>query len=171
MDRPLLTQDTSNRYGLITSHLVKMKGTNIGQTLAEPIQTVTAGGLHFGEVRAFLLKYYGTGEGQGLSEPLHTVVSRDRYGLVTVYGQDYKIIDIGLRMLQPHELFAAQGFPADYITSHIIKQDGKRKRLSKAAQVSLCGNSVPPVLAEVLVRANLPELYAGGLRESKYQSQ
>lgn len=152
LNRPLLTQDTSNRYGLVTSHLVKMKGTNIGQPVTEPMQTVTAGGLHFGEVRAFLLKYYGNGGDQSLDEPLHTVVSRDRYGLVTVRGEDYQIVDIGLRMLQPHELFAAQGFPADYI----IDRNGKK--ITKSEQVSKCGNAVPPAFAEVLVRSNLPEL-------------
>lgn len=154
LNRPLLTQDTSNRYGLVTSHLVKMKGTNIGQPVTEPMQTVTAGGLHFGEVRVFLLKYYCNGGDQGLDEPLHTVVSRDRYGLVTVRGEDYQIVDIGLRMLQPHELFAAQGFPADYI----IDRDDQGNRFSKAQQVALCGNSVPPDLARVLVESNLPEM-------------
>ena len=131
-----------------------MKGTNIGQPVTEPMQTVTAGGLHFGEVRVFLLKYYCNGGDQGLDEPLHTVVSRDRYGLVTVRGEDYQIVDIGLRMLQPHELFAAQGFPADYI----IDRDDQGNRFSKAQQVALCGNSVPPDLARVLVESNLPEM-------------
>lgn len=151
IDKPLLTQDTSNRYGLVTSHLIKMKGTNIGQPVTEPIQTVTAGGLHFGEVRGFLMKYYGNGEGQELSKPLHTVVSRDKYGLVTVYGQDYRIADIGLRMLQPHELFAAQGFPAGYI----IDRDENGKKFTKSEQVAKCGNAVPPPIAEALVRVNL----------------
>ncbi len=154
LNRPLLTQDTSNRYGLVTSHLVKMKGTNIGQPVTEPMQTVTAGGLHFGEVRVFLLKYYGNGGDQGLDEPLHTVVSRDRYGLVTVRGEDYQIVDIGLRMLQPHELFAAQGFPADYI----IDRDENGKKITKSEQASKCGNAVPPQFAEALVRANLPDM-------------
>ena len=153
-DRPLLTQDSSNRYGLVTSHLIKMKGTNIGQLVIDPLQTVTAGGLHFGEVRAFLLKYYGTGEGQSLNEPLHTVVSRDRYGLVTIHGQEYQIVDIGMRMLQPHELFAAQGFPADYV----IDRDENGKKFTKSAQVAKCGNAVPPAFAEALVRSNLPKL-------------
>jgi DNA (cytosine-5)-methyltransferase 1 len=154
LDRPILTLDTSNRYALITSHLVKMKGTNIGQPVTEPIQTITAGGNHFAEVRAFLIKYYGAGTGQECTDPLHTIPTKDRFGLVTVYGQDYHIIDIGMRMLEPHELFAAQGFPSEYI----IDQDAEGKSYPKSAQVARCGNSVPPPFAEHLVKANLPEL-------------
>jgi len=192
LDRPLLTQDTSNRYGLVTahiarhfgesvgseldkpigtvtaggggksavvtSHLVKMRGTNIGQPVTGPLQTITAGGLHFGEVRAFLLKYYGSADnGQNLGEPLHTITTKDRFGLVTIHGVDYQIVDIGMRMLEPHELFAAQGFPPNYI----IDVDADGVRYPKSAQVARCGNAVPPPFAEALVRANLPELCTG----------
>lgn len=154
LDRPMLTLDTSNRYALVTSHLIKMKGTNIGQPVTEPIQTITAGGLHFGEVRAFLIKYYGAGIGQECTEPLHTIPTKDRFGLITIHGQDYQIVDIGMRMLEPHELFAAQGFPEEYI----INRDADGKQYPKKEQVARCGNSVPPPFAEHLVRANLPEL-------------
>lgn len=154
----LPTVTTKDHNALVTSHLIKLRGTcQHVQAVTSPMPTITAGGLHVGEVRAFLLKYYGASTGQACDEPLHTITSKHCFGLVTVHGQDYQIVDIGMRMLEPHELFAAQGFPVDYNTSY-IKRDGKRKRLSKAAQVSLCGNSVPPVLAEVLVKANLPEL-------------
>lgn len=84
LDRPLLTQDTSNRYGLVTSHLVKLKNTNIGQKVNQPLQAITSGGNHFGEVKAFLMAYYGTSIGSKLNAPLPTVVSRDRFGLVAV---------------------------------------------------------------------------------------
>ncbi len=69
----------------------------------------------FGLVSAFLTKYYGSDVGQSLGDPLRTITTKDRFGLVTVRGEDYKITDIGMRMLQPHELFAAQGFPSNYI--------------------------------------------------------
>ncbi len=155
LDRPVLTVDTSNRYALVTSHLIKMYGTNTGQPVDEPLHTVTAGGFKFGEVRAFIAKYYGSADhGQDLNEPLHTVTSKARFGLVTVHGQDYHIIDIGMRMLEPRELFDAQGFPKSYA----IERDYKGRRYSKAEQVARCGNAVPPQLPEALVRANLPEL-------------
>ena len=154
LDRPLLTIDTNPRYSLIISHLVKMKGTNLGQPVTDPVQTITAGGLHFGEVRTFLLKYNGASIGQNCDEPLQTITSKHRFGLVTVHGQDYQIVDIGLRMLQPHELFAAQGFPEDYI----IDRDENGKKFAKKDQVAMCGNAVPPAFAEALVRGNLPDM-------------
>lgn len=158
LDKPIYTLDTSPRYALVASHLVKLRGTcQHGQPVTEPIPTITAGGLHIGEVRAFLLKYYGTGTiGQACDKPLQTVTAKHRFGLVTVQGQDYQIVDIGMRMLEPHELFAAQGFPEDYV----IDRDSEGNKYSKAAQVARCGNAVPPPFAEHLVRANFPELCA-----------
>lgn len=105
-----------------------------------------------GEVRAFLLKYYSEGgQWQGLDEPLHTIPTKHRLGLVTVAGVDYQIVDIGMRMLEPHELYAAQGFPANYI----FDRDSKGKPITKTQQVAKCGNSVPPGLAKAVVEANL----------------
>lgn len=166
MDRPLLTQDTSNRYALVSSHLVKMRGTNTGHKADQPLHTITAGGTHLGEVRAFLMAYYGTSIGSDCREPLHAVTTRDRFGLVAVRGQDYQIADIGMRMLEPHELFAAQGFPEDYI----IDKDETGKRFTKKDQVAKCGNAVCPPLAEALVRANLAELCEGEIEKREEQS-
>ena len=129
VDKPIMTADSSNRYGLVT---------------------------------ALLIKYYGQGEGQSLREPLHTITAKDRFGLVVVRGEPYQIIDIGLRMLTPRELFRAQGFPEDYI----IDRDADGKHYPKSAQVARCGNAVPPPFAEALVRANLPEMCGEEERES-----
>lgn len=107
----------------------------------------------FALVSAFLMKYYGTGDGQPLGEPLHTITTKDRMALVMIKGEPWQIVDIGMRMLEPHELYAAQGFPADYIHTHTASG----KRLSKSAQVRMCGNSVCPPVAAALVRANLVE--------------
>ncbi|WP_206108365.1 DNA cytosine methyltransferase [Paenibacillus thiaminolyticus] len=155
----LVTAGGGGKSVLVTSHLIKLRGTcQDGQSVTEPMPTITAGGLHVGEVRSFLLKYYGSADnGQQLDEPLHTVTTKDRFGLVTIAGVDYQIVDIGMRMLEPHELFAAQGFPPDYI----INRDSEGNKYSKAAQVARCGNAVPPPFAEALVRANLPELCTG----------
>ncbi|HEJ7014402.1 TPA: DNA cytosine methyltransferase [Serratia marcescens] len=156
LSEPAHTVTTVDHHALVTSNLIKFRGTcKDGQSLNEPMPTITAGGLHIGEVRAFLLKYYGNEkEGVSLEDPLHTVTTNDRFGLVTVEGIDYQIVDIGMRMLQPHELYAAQGFPDWYI----IDQDYKGKKYAKDKQVARCGNAVPPPFAEALVRANLPEL-------------
>lgn len=160
LDAPIgtVTAGGGGKSALVTSHLIKMRGNNIGHAADEPVHTITAGGLHIGEVRAFLLKYYGSADnGQELNDPLHTITTKDRFGLVTIHGVDYQIVDIGMRMLEPHELFAAQGFPPNYI----IDVDADGKKYSKAAQVARCGNAVPPPFAEALVRANLPELCTG----------
>lgn len=151
---PIMTVDSSNRYGLVTSFLSKFYKTGTGQDLREPLHTVTTSPGHFGEVRAFLVKYYGQGTGQELTEPLDTVTSRDRFGLVTIDGTDYKIADIGLRMLDPRELYGCQGFPEDYIIDH----DYTGKAYSRSEQVKRCGNAVCPPIPAALVRVNLPEL-------------
>ena len=156
LDKPLLTIDTSNRYGLVTSNLVQLNNNCDGVDIRKPMPTITAGGGHLGEVRAFLMSYYGNGNdiGQRLDEPLRTITAKDRFGIVTVAGQDYQIVDIGMRMLEPHELFKAQGFPDDYI----IDREYTGKEYPKTQQVARCGNSVCPPIAKALVEANLPEM-------------
>ena len=109
---------------------------------------------HFGEVRAFLTKYYGGGTGQDIKAPLDTITAQDRFGLVTIYGTEYQIVDIGLRMLEPKELYGCQGFPDDYI----IDRDCDGKPYPRAEQVRRCGNAVCPPIPMALVRANLKEL-------------
>lgn len=151
---PIMTVDGSNRYGLVTSFLSKFYKSGTGQDLREPLHTITTSAGHFGEVRAFLMKYYGQGVGQDIKEPLDTVTSRDRFGLVTIKGVDYRIVDIGLRMLEPRELYGCQGFPDDYIIDH----DYTGKTYPRSEQVRRCGNAVCPPIPAALVRANLPEL-------------
>lgn len=143
LDDPIPTITTANRFGLVAAY--------IGQEY----KSSNSHGLKKSHlVQAFLTKYCGSDIGQSLNDPLHTITTKDRFGLVTVHGKEYQIVDIGMRMLQPHELFAAQGFPKDYI----IDRDYEGKRYPKTEQVARVGNSVPPQLAEALVRANLPEL-------------
>lgn len=156
-----ITAAGQGKTALITSHLIKLYGTcQDGAPIAAPLPTVTATGQHIGEVRAFVIKYYGTGRGSDLRNPLHTVTAHDRFGLVTVADQQYQIADIGMRMLSPRELFRAQGFP-DHYRIELAYRDpgtGKTKRLSKSAQVRMCGNSVSPAPAAALLRANCAHL-------------
>lgn len=160
-DVPLSTVTVrGTQQRVVTSNLVKLRGTCAhGQPVEEPLHTVSAGGLHMAEVRAFLLKYNGNEQdGHGLEGPLGSVTTRDRFGLVTVTiaGEEYVIIDIGMRMLTPRELFDAQGFPPEYI----IDRDSTGKSITKTAQVAKCGNSVCPPLAEALARVNMPKAAA-----------
>ena len=151
---PNMTVDGSNRYELVTSFLSKFYKSGTGQDLREPLHTITTSPGHFGEVRAFLIKYYGDATGQDIEKPLDTVTTKDRFGLVTINGVDYQIVDIGLRMLEPRELYGCQGFPDDYIIDH----DYTGKTYPRSEQVRRCGNAVCPPIPAALVRENLPEL-------------
>ena len=149
--QPIGTVTAVDHHSLVTSHLVKLRNNGIGQDVRQPLHTITASGTHHAEVRAFLIKYYSEGgQWASLHDPMHTIPTKDRLGLVLVRGEPYQIVDIGLRMLQPHELSQAQGFPDWY------RLDGELngRKLGKTVQVRMIGNSVSPVLAEALVRIN-----------------
>ena len=130
VENPLPTVTSWDHNSLCAVNLIQMNNHCDGRDVKEPIPTITAGDGHFGEVRAFLIKYYGQGTGQDVKEPLDTVTSRDRFGLVTINGTDYKIVDIGLRMLEPKELYGCQGFPDDYI----IDRDYTGKNTQEASR-------------------------------------
>ncbi|MEN6532307.1 MAG: DNA cytosine methyltransferase [Bryobacteraceae bacterium] len=147
VDEPMRTTTSKADRAIATAHLMKLYGTSTGAALDGPMPTVTGQGGHLAEVRAFLIKYYGNERGGvSLADPMDTVTSKDRLGLVYVHGEPWQIVDIGMRMLQPHELAAAQGFPATYILPK-----------NKSEAVALIGNSVCPPVAEAIVRANMPE--------------
>lgn len=159
LPQPIGTVTTSDHHSLTTAHLTHLYGSDQGGggDPEAPLKTITAGGLHSGLVASFLTKYYGTGgQTQGAGEPLHTIPTVDRFGLVVVHigGEPYVLSDIGMRMLDPRELFRAQSFPESYKINILFNG----KPLSKSSQVRMCGNSVPPVMAEALVRANASDL-------------
>jgi DNA (cytosine-5)-methyltransferase 1 len=169
LEKPLGTVVAGGRHhALVAAFLSKHYTGVVGQQPELPLGTVTVrehyslgtavlsrdGAARGAQVRAFLTKYYGADgraeSQQSLFEPLHTVTTRDRFGLVTIAGEDYAIADIGMRMLAPHELFAAQGFPREYVIAPALNG----RPLTRTAQIELAGNSVPPCFAEALVRAN-----------------
>lgn len=153
VDEPLHTITAVDNNALAAVHITQFNNHCIGQKVDEPLKTITCGEGHFGEVRAFLIKYYSGESGQKVNEPLHTIRTKDCFGLVTIKGVDYAIVDIGLRMLTPRELYNAQGFPTDYE----IETDCYGNKYPKTKQVARCGNSVPPPFATALARANAPE--------------
>lgn len=152
-DKPFMVPNKHKAAFLISYYTEQSEKEVRGLSLNTPLHTITAGGNRFGLVTAFLTKYYGQSTAQGLSEPLHTITTKDRFALTAVRTNGYHVTDIGLRMLQPHELFAGQGFPSKY------QHPGK-----KAEQIKRVGNSVPPPFADALVRANLPEMCASRSR-------
>ena len=183
VNEPVRTIDTSNRYGAVMAFLTKFYKSGTGQSLFEPIHTITTSPGHFGQVSVltvklddllkagvteevaqkcswvseFIIEYYGSGTGQSVDMPLHTVVTKDRFALITVLGNEYVILDIFLRMLTAEELKLAQGFPADYI----IDRDINFKLYPVSEQVKRIGNSVVPVMAQKLVEANCGYLKIG----------
>lgn len=175
IQEPLPTITGKHGYGIVEPYMVQIGQTGFSKDrskdVRDPLTTIVSKNEHcliepklapiidkaYGgnyQVRAFLIKYYGQGTGQGVEEPLDTITSRDRFGLVTVNGVDYQIVDIGLRMLEPKELYGCQGFPSDYIIDH----DYTGKSYPRSEQVKRCGNAVCPPLPAALVKANLPEL-------------
>lgn len=155
LNQPAPTVTTRDHNSLAAIALAKFRGTHEDQPgsapVSEPVPTVSAGGVHVAEVRAFLTAYYGTDgtTGQSLNDPARTITSKHRLGIVTVAGVDYQIVDIGFRMLQPHELLRAQ-------FGRFAETYSLTEARTKAAKVRLIGNSVCPEVAEALVSANMP---------------
>lgn len=146
MNVPLPTVTAQDHNALVCAFLTKFYGTSTGASMKSPCPTITGQGGHLGLVHAFLIKYFGACEhGQAITDPLHTVTSKARFGLVMVAGDLYQLDDIGLRMLTPRELARAQGFPDSY-----------RLTGTKTSQIARIGNSVCPMMAGALVRANVP---------------
>lgn len=152
LDKPLGTAVGSNKHALVAAFLAKHYGGVVGTSMRSPTGTVTTVD-HHSLVQAFLIRYFGSDQDPRLTGPLHTVTTKHRDALVTVHGQCYAIADIGMRMLQPRELYRAQGFPDTYV----IDRGADGRQLTKAEQVRMCGNSVCPPIAAALVRANYTE--------------
>lgn len=156
LSEPLKTIDTSNRYALVSVFITKFYKTGTGQVVTEPLHTITTSPGHFGLVSVFLIKYYGSGaNGQSVDDPLATITTKDRFGMVSTFlmrdHKKYAIADIYMRMLKPEELKLAQGFPRDYIIDH--DADGNPYPIKE--QVAKIGNSVVPIMAAEIVKANL----------------
>lgn len=152
---PISTVTAKDHHALVAAHLVRQFGTSKGAAVTAPVGTIMPdGGGKTQLVKAFFVKYYGTGTVAGLLRPMPTLTSRDRIGLVSVGGHEYAITDIGMRMLQPRELYRAQGFPESYV----IDPEYNGKPMTKTAQVRHVGNSVSPPIARAIVLANCPDM-------------
>ena len=162
---PMHTVTGHDREALIAAHVMEFKGQDIGQSPDKPLRTITAGGGEFGlvsvriekydqetlfcdrwlghwpEIRALLNKYCGY------------TLADDEILLLQIGGAWYYLSEITMRMLTPKELYAAMGFPPDYI----IDRDYKGNPYPKTQQVARCGNAVCPQMAAAVVRANFPE--------------
>ena len=172
VNSPLHTVTTKDRNALIESHLCVLRNNQDCKPLDEPVPTLCTSGGHVAEIRTTIVKYSPAGQYGNWVEVRALLnnycgysLADDEILLLEINGDQYFISDIGMRMLEPRELYRAQGFPEDYI----INFDVNGKQYSRSAQVARCGNAVPPPFAEALVRANLPEMCAqrrfGSMRE------
>lgn len=189
IQQPLGTVTSIDHHSLVSACLTKYYGKSECAAVDAPLHTLTSKE-HMALTSACLVKYYGTAKAADVGEPMHTITAKARMGLVEaearqnseprryeqvrdflrtwgvigpedeagfVYeGVVLRITDILMRMLAPRELYTAQGFPPDYI----IDELPGGKRLTKTAQIRMCGNSVPPEPVEALVRANGPDTWA-----------
>lgn len=201
LDKPIMTVDMSNRYGLTAAHIVKYySGDNYSSVndplhtitvkernalieshlcvlrnnmdckpLTEPLPTECTSGRHFAEIRTKIVKYahginlgYWTQVRELLNKYCGYELADDDLLLLEINEEQYFIADIGMRMLEPRELYNAQGFPSDYIIDH----DYTGKSYPRTKQIARCGNAVPPPFAEALVRANLPEMCVTNVRHN-----
>lgn len=151
VDAPLSTITAGGLvHGLCEPFVVTLRGTTasaIESSVASvdaPIRTISAGGGHHMLCEPFVMSYYGNGGVSAIDEPLPTVTCKDRFGLVLPVlrdkdGREY-LVDVLMRMFQPHELAGAMGFP------HLYQFAG-----SKTDTVRQIGNAVPCGLAFALV--------------------
>ena len=157
---PVNTVTSSGGQSLVTAHVAEFKGQDIGQNANKPLRTITASAGEFAAVHTKVTRYApGTDLGywpqvrELLNKYCGYTLAEDEVLLIRIQDAWYFISDIGLRMLTPKELYAAMGFPPDYI----IDRDYTGKPYPKTAQVARCGNAVCPPMATAVVRANLPE--------------
>lgn len=158
---PLPTVTVHDHNALAAVHVVEFKGQDIGQSPEKPLRTITSGGGEFAACAAVIEKYDDAGDRLGHWPEIRALLNKycgyrlkdDEILLLRVRGGWYYIRDISLRMLAPKELYAAMGFPPDYI----IDRDYTGRAYPKNAQVARCGNAVCPPMASAVVRANFPE--------------
>lgn len=164
---PLPTVTVHDHNALAAAHVVEFKGQDIGQSPEKPLRTITSGGGEFATCAAVIEKYDDAGDRLGHWPEIRALLNKycgyrlkdDEILLLRVRGGWYYIRDISLRMLAPKELYAAMGFPPDYI----IDRDYTGKPYPRSAQVARCGNAVCPQMATAVVKANFPE-WASDLR-------
>lgn len=157
---PIHTITTKDRMSVCTNYLTILRHNMDCRSVQEPLNTITTSGAHFANTRVYIKKY-SAGCSLGYWSKVRELLNRyteweladDEILIFNIKGVEYYISDIGLRMLQPKELYRAQGFPDDYIIDH----DYTGKSYPKSKQVARCGNAVPPAFAKALVEANLPE--------------
>lgn len=133
---------TANQHALVMPQpmLSTLRGPHTGESLDKPM-TAIVGTVQQALVapQAFLSSYYGTGGDAGLDDAAPTMTSKDRHAFIQP-EVSWDIEDAGFRMLQPHEIKIAMGFPDGYVVLG-----------NKSEQVKQLGNAVTCPAARILV--------------------
>lgn len=166
IDAPISTLTASGSHqNLIAPWFVKYYGTGDGSRTDAPCHTVTVKD-RFAHMQAELAPTFGPEHetrARQVAEFLrrHDAWDGGEFVTLEIDGETFVIVDIGMRMLTPRELFTAQGFPPDYVIEGTwAEQDGEWiwKPFPKSVQISCCGNSVSPHPARALLEANCAHL-------------
>lgn len=168
-DEPLRTVTSRGAHAAASAFMEQANTGMVGHDMHAPVSTIVGKGctqrlIEMGflpaeapetsrraKVLDFLWSHFGAPTEEEWADPLATMQGRLRFGLVVLEGQTWQIVDIGMRMLTPRELFNAQGFPGDYVIDMTLEG----VPVTKTAQTAMAGNSVSPPPAEALLRANL----------------
>lgn len=154
--KPFIIERSTGKGGekLLTSAFIAKNYTGVvGSSVEEPVHTITA--VDHNSLVTVTLKQYDKSVGRTeTAYSMSSVAGKKYFDLVMVDGEAYEIIDVGFRMLQPRELFTAQGFSTDYIIDEGVGENGEGVTLNKSEKTRMVGNSVCPSIAEALVRAN-----------------
>ncbi|EEX09594.1 C-5 cytosine-specific DNA methylase [Ruegeria lacuscaerulensis ITI-1157] len=170
VDAPISTLTMSgSQQTVVAPWFAKYYGTaDNGARLDEPCHTVTVRD-RFGHVQADLAAPEFSEEHEDRARAVadllrdHGEWQGGEFVTLEIDGKTFVVVDIGMRMLTPRELFNAQGFPSDYVIEGVWQeQDGEWlfNSFPKYVQVSCCGNSVCPDVAAALVSANCEHLEA-----------
>jgi DNA (cytosine-5)-methyltransferase 1 len=169
VDQPVQTIATGGFVRLAVPYIVPHFGERQGQSprchsinAASPAITGQGAG---SLCVPYLCHYYGTENTSPVTDPVDTITTRDRHAVVCCQlglhndsnvaqsaaerslrdtMRRLGVCDIGFRMLQNHELSAAQGFPSDYTFCG-----------GKADVTRQIGNSVSPPVAKAITQAIL----------------
>jgi DNA (cytosine-5)-methyltransferase 1 len=148
-----------NKSAVVAPFLQAYYGTGDGGEENQPARTITTKDRH-GHVEAMLNVPPFTDEqharAREVADFMRSYGFWDEREFVTLIVDEFEfvIVDIGMRMLTPRELYSAQGFPTDYK----IDADANGRPFPKNVQVSCVGNSVSPPVAAAIVAANCQHL-------------
>ncbi|MFS4580384.1 DNA cytosine methyltransferase [Phaeobacter sp. C3_T13_0] len=170
-----VTAGGGGKSGIVAPWFAKYYGTGDGARCSDPMHTVTVKD-RMGHMQAELAAPTFSAEHEARARVVAQFLRSQgvwhggEFVTVTIKGQEFVVVDIGMRMLTPRELFSAQGFPPDYVIEGVWSLDTKTGAWSfhaftKNVQVSCCGNSVCPGLARALAAANCGHLIAAGQPE------